>query len=105
MSKRYREAKVRCYGTGENGPFAELDDGRRVYGLTAAAPHLLAALKDLVGDMPDMRWQGTVAICRHCGRTYQDYDDAPAPKDATECSDDCPGYIARAAIVKAEGQP
>lgn len=41
---KYREIKVKCYGTGESGPFAELENGRRVYGLTGVAPELLAAL-------------------------------------------------------------
>jgi hypothetical protein len=42
---KYKERKVRCYGTGESGPFAEMEDGRRVYGLTGHAPHMLAALE------------------------------------------------------------
>lgn len=41
---KYKELKVKCYGTGESGPFAEMEDGRRVYGLTGHAPELLASL-------------------------------------------------------------
>lgn len=48
---RYREIKVKCYGTGESGPFAELENGRRVYGLTGVAPELLRALEDCIRSM------------------------------------------------------
>lgn len=47
-AKKYREVRVRCYGTAESGVFAELENGDRVYGLTGAAPHLLAALKTML---------------------------------------------------------
>lgn len=59
-----------------------------------AAPDLLAALKDLLGDTPRNNAAGE---CNHCGRDNSDYRDDP-------CSDDCPGEIARAAIAKAEGR-
>ena len=67
--------------------------------LLAAAPDLLYALEDLLGDNPDV--QG--GVCRHCGRDYPGSDnddmltgDCPA--------DDCPAYGARAAIAKARGR-
>lgn len=71
--KRYKEAVVRCYGTAESGPFAELEDGRRIYGIPGAAPELLDALEGLVAD-----WE----------RVH-----GPIPKD----------HEARAAIAKARG--
>ena len=42
---KYKELRVRCYGTGEDGPFAEMENGRRVYGLVGSAPHMLGALE------------------------------------------------------------
>jgi len=66
---------------------------------------LLAALVDLYGDMPDMVQMTDIGAksyeCRHCGRVY---DISELPKDASECSDDCPGHIARAAIARATGK-
>jgi hypothetical protein len=62
-----------------------------------AAPELLEALKDLLGDLPSV--QG--GVCQHCGREYQDIVSGDCP------SDDCPSFKARAAIAKAteEGRP
>ena len=60
--------------------------------LRQAAPILLEALKDLLGDRPSV--QG--GVCQHCGRDYIDEfltGDCP--------SDDCPSFHARAAIAKA----
>jgi hypothetical protein len=45
---KYNEIKVKCYGTAESGPFIELENGKRVYGLAAAAPELLEALRDMI---------------------------------------------------------
>ncbi len=42
--------KVRYFATAESGPFAELEDGRRVYGLCGAAPYLLAALEQIISE-------------------------------------------------------
>jgi hypothetical protein len=67
----------------------------------AAAPDLYAALDDLMGSAPDMALEDGDIICRHCGRSYCPDD---APKDAAECSDDCPGYTARAALARARGE-
>jgi hypothetical protein len=43
QKKRFREVRPICYGTGEDGPFLELEGGGRVYGFAGAAPELLAA--------------------------------------------------------------
>jgi hypothetical protein len=59
--------------------------------LREAAPTLLAALTDLLGDLPSV--QG--GICRHCGREYEDIPSGDCP------SDGCPFFHARAAIAKA----
>jgi hypothetical protein len=61
--------------------------------LRDAAPALLAALKDLLGDLPSVQ-QG---ICRHCGREYEHIQSGDCP------SDDCPSFHARAAIAAATG--
>lgn len=60
--------------------------------MLVAAPDMLDALKDLLGDCPDV--QG--GICHWCGRDYIDdilSGDCP--------SDDCPAHKARAAVAKA----
>ncbi|MEQ1613907.1 MAG: hypothetical protein ABL904_14270 [Hyphomicrobiaceae bacterium] len=49
---------------------------------------LLAALKDLLGDQPDIQSGG----CVRCGR---DYSSEPELEGADCPSDDCPGYRAR----------
>jgi hypothetical protein len=63
--------------------------------LIAAAPDLLAALKDLLGDN---RLHGNLndetGHCVTCGRDNSGHETEP-------CSDDCPAEIARAAIAKA----
>ena len=59
--------------------------------LREAAPTLLAALKDLLGDLPSV--QG--GVCQHCGREYEDIQSGDCP------SDDCPSFHARAAVTKA----
>lgn len=65
--------------------------------LIVAAPRLLSALKDLLGDQPQV--QG--GICQHCGRDYiGDIDMLTA-----DCpSDDCPAHIAQKLINEIEGQ-
>lgn len=50
---KYNEIKVKCYGTAESGPFAEMENGKRVYGLPAAAPDMLAALEWLTDATVD----------------------------------------------------
>ena len=72
--------------------------------LIAAAPDLLAALKDLLGDQPFIQETGDPQAaffhCIHCGREYG----AGMDESADDCDDDCPGMIARAAIAKATGE-
>lgn len=60
----------------------------------AAAPDLLRALEDLLGDRPSLQH----GECIHCGRQY------PGDIESGDCpSDDCPSYNARAAIRSAKG--
>jgi hypothetical protein len=59
--------------------------------LITAAPELLEALKDLLGDQPSVQH----GQCVWCGRDYRDPQTGDCP------SDDCPSSIARAAIAKA----
>ena len=67
--------------------------------LIAAAPDLLEALVDLLGDGGDIAEDG---MCFHCGRDYIASDDAPP---LVHCpAEDCAGTIARAAIAKAKGE-
>jgi hypothetical protein len=62
-----------------------------------AAPKLLAALKDLLGDRPSVQ----DFRCIRCGRDYHDIDELAI--ETGDCpSDDCPSYHARAAIAEAE---
>jgi hypothetical protein len=72
--------------------------------LIAAAPDLLAALKDLLGDQPFIQETGDPQAaffhCIHCGREYG----AGMDESADDCDVDCPGMIARAAIAKATGE-
>ena len=63
----------------------------------AAAPSLIAALADLVGEK-DITDTG---MCYHCGRDYLGEENAPVEFCP---ADDCAGNIARAAIAKAKGQ-
>ena len=65
------------------------------YRLREAAPKLLAALRNLLGDLPPVR----AGVCHCCGRDYRGEDPVP---DGDCPSDDCPDTIARAAIAEAE---
>ena len=69
--------------------------------LIAAAPDLLHALKDLLGEGPDIYVTEKGEVCIGCGR---DYSDDEAWDEAYCMSDDCLRTMARAAIAKAEGQ-
>ncbi len=67
----------------------------------AAAPDLLAALEDLLGPNPDTHEVNGRYECRHCGREWSAMcGDNEVPENCP--SDDCPGFIARAAINKAK---
>lgn len=65
---------------------------------------LVEAVKALLGDLSDMERvimdEGDYFCCRHCGRNYSVKNH---PRTALECSDDCAGHIARAALAKATG--
>ena len=65
---------------------------------------LVEAVKALLGDLSDMERvitdEGDYFRCRHCGRNYSVKNH---PRTALECSDDCAGHIARAALAKATG--
>lgn len=66
----------------------------------ANAHALLSALKDLLApETPDILHDHA---CRHCAR---DYTFEGVPADRLCLSDDCPGFIARAALRKAEPDP
>ena len=68
--------------------------------LIAAAPKLLEALRDLLGDSPAV--QG--GDCQWCGREYGDPNDpeiTTTVPDGDCPSDDCPSFLARAAIAEA----
>jgi hypothetical protein len=65
--------------------------------LIAAAPKLLAALIDLLGDRPSVQ-EGR---CIRCGREYGEYKPDWAIETGDCPSDDCPSFIARAAIAEA----
>ena len=68
---------------------------------------LIGALRDILGDGPDIVKVDPVGAgthvklvkCRHCGRMWA--VDGTEPKEYCP-SDDCPGYIARAALAEAE---
>jgi hypothetical protein len=62
--------------------------------LIVAAPKLLAALINLLGDKPDIQNRQ----CIRCGRDYQAY---PENEGGNCLSNDCPAYQARAAIAEA----
>jgi len=65
-----------------------------------AYPELLAALKDLLGPEADVREGEKCWECRHCGREWSYMmGDNEVPENCP--SDDCPGFIARAAIANA----
>lgn len=78
LARKYREVNVLCYGAAEAGSFAELEDGRRVYGLTGAAPDLLAALNRLqsMPNDPRAHRQALDAIAKAEGRVADATDPA-----------------------------
>ena len=42
---KFREKKVKCFGAAEDGAFAEIEGGGRIYGIVGAAPDLLAVVE------------------------------------------------------------
>ena len=62
--------------------------------LRKAAPKLLEALRDLLGDRGDVQDSG---LCVWCGRDYE----GDVPEDFRCTAEDCPGHIARAVIAGA----
>lgn len=87
-NRGYKWDEFAAYDDNGNELLRVLDDQAR---LRKAAPLLLEALKDLLGDLPSVQ----EGICRHCGRDYDDIQSGDCP------SDDCPSFHARAAIAKA----
>jgi hypothetical protein len=85
-----------------------LDGGPELSPLYAAAPELLRAVHDLLGEYnnsddpneePKLRGDVFSHNCCGCARYFEDLP------DGSLCpSDDCPRYLARAAIAKAEGK-
>ena len=59
-----------------------------------AAPKMLAALENLLGDLPSVQ----NGHCCHCGRDYEADLTGNCP------SDDCPSFVARTAIAEATGR-
>lgn len=76
-------------------PYTDKEEGFAVANLIAAAPELLAALIDVLGDR-DGDGDG---CCRFCGR------DLSEAEDEMFCTaDDCAGFMARTAIARATGK-
>ena len=83
------------FSSSTTGPNEEFHWQSDEYRLREAAPKLLAALRNLLGDLPPVR----AGVCHCCGRDYRGEDPVP---DGDCPSDDCPDTIARAAIAEAE---
>jgi hypothetical protein len=81
-----------AYDDSGNELLRVLDDQAR---LREAAPQLVEALIDLLGDRPSVQ-RGE---CIRCGRQYHDIEYGDCP------SDDCPSFHARAALAAANRQP
>ena len=83
-------------------------NARRIAQCVNAHDGLVGALKDIIGDGPDVVEQdcggasGTGQfVCRHCGREWSAMcGDDEVPELCP--SEDCPGHIARAALAAAE---
>lgn len=88
--------RVACIEDTLGVPWDEDKEAEALAHLFAAAPDMLAALKDMLGDRPWLQ-QGT---CIHCGREYPDEPEIIEKG----CADDCHGEMARVAIAKAEGR-
>jgi hypothetical protein len=94
ITTEYRDGSIIPICRVDVGFVGEIEDEQREnIKLIKAAPDLLAALKDLLGDRHSV--QG--GICQVCGRDY-----LPEMIDGDCPSEDCPSFIARAAIALAE---
>jgi len=70
--------------------------------LIAAAPAMYEALLSILPATDIVSGQET-DNCRWCGRDYTDHAVETGETLELCSSDDCPGYIARAALAQAEG--
>ena len=95
-------------GLAEVVALAHPSNARRIVQCVNAHDGLVGALKDIIGDGPDVVEQdcgGTENtgrfVCRHCGR---EWGAACGDDDVPELcpSEDCPGHVARAALAAAE---
>ena len=59
----------------------------------------VAAMRDLLGDRPNIQEHDGRIICIHCGRDYTD-DALGAPENCD--IDDCPSFAARNAVAEAD---
>ena len=71
--------------------------------LIAAAPAMYEALLSILPATDIVSGQET-DNCRWCGRDYTDHAVETGETLELCSSDDCPGYIARAALAQAEGR-
>jgi hypothetical protein len=81
----------------EEGRIASLEQQIANRQLITAAPELLEALIDLLGDQPSVQH----GQCLHCERDYRDTNPDFEIETGDCLSGDCPSYKARAAIAKA----
>ena len=61
----------------------------------------VAAMRDLLGNRPNIQEQDGRIICNDCGRDYTD-DAMGAPENCD--IDDCPSFAARCAVAKADAE-
>ena len=59
----------------------------------------VAALREILGDRPNIQEHDGRIICIHCGRDYTD-DALGAPGNCD--TDDCPSFAARRAVAEAD---
>ena len=78
-------------------------DGEANAHLIAAAPAMYEALLSILPATDIVSGQET-DNCRWCGRDYTDHAVETGETLELCSSDDCPGYIARAALAQAEGR-
>ncbi len=86
-------------------PIADVQYNKERYAnahLIAAAPAMYEALLSILPATDIVSGQET-DNCRWCGRDYTDHAVETGETLELCSSDDCPGYIARAALAQAEG--